>query len=266
MLFLISTPIGTLSDISLRAIETLRLCDYVLCEDTRRSRILLEHYAIHKPLESYYLEEEKLDKVIRDLKEGKTLGLLSDAGTPLICDPGQQLVQTCIKENISFTAIPGPTALVHALVLSGFPSIPFQFLGFAPRKQGEILHMLYLITSFPGTTIIYESPKRLVETLRIIANVHPSLEIAIARELTKTFEEVLRFNAKEAYQYFVHKEPLGEIVLLFRGHVDLFAYHTPETLVQELQTIYKLSLPEAIKSTAKLLGLAKQEVYKKFHL
>ncbi|MBM3198526.1 MAG: 16S rRNA (cytidine(1402)-2'-O)-methyltransferase [Chlamydiae bacterium] len=267
MLYLIATPIGNLGDFSFRAVEVLSSCDYLLCEDTRRSLILLQRYEIKKRLESYHQENEasKLSFVMQDLQKGMTIGLLSDAGSPLICDPGSQLVKMCIEKQIPFTSIPGPTALIQALILSGLPAIPFQFLGFVPRKESELLALLPQILSFTGTTLLYESPQRLVHTLQVLSKAAPSTEVAIARELTKTFEEVIRMDALSAHEHFVNHPPKGEIVLLIKGFQDLQRTREPRQLVQELIDTYHLSLTEAIKTAAHLLSLPKQSVYKIFH-
>ena len=267
LLYLISTPIGHLADLSFRAVETMQSCDYLLCEDTRRSQILLNHYHIHKRLESYHQfnETQKSQQITSDLKKGMHIGLLSDGGSPLICDPGALLTKLCIEEEIPFTAIPGPTALIQALCLSGFPTAPFQFFGFLPRKDAEIISLFPSVLSFPGTSIFYESPQRLLHTLTLLAKTAPSTKIAVARELTKTFEEVIRLTAQEAVLYFANSSPRGEIVLLIQGFQDPFTNMDPETLVLELTKTYKLSLTEAIKTAAHLLKAPKQSIYKLFH-
>lgn len=267
VLYLIATPIGNLSDFSFRAVETCGRCDYLLCEDTRRSSILLEHYNIQKPLKSYHQfnETEKLYAVLRDLGEGKHIGLLSDGGTPALCDPGELLVRACKEKGLPVTSIPGPCALIQALILSGLPTHPFQFFGFMPRKETEVLQVLPSILSFPGVTAFYESPQRLTSTLEILARKSPQTQVAVARELSKTFEEVLRFSAEEASCHFSKQQVKGEIVLLIEGNQDLFAGKSPENLVQELMDTYKISLTEAIKTSAHLLKIPKQQIYKQFH-
>ncbi len=267
MLYLIATPIGNLSDFSLRAIETCQECDYLLCEDTRRTSILLQHYQIKKPLKSYHQfnESEKLNSVLRDLSEGLKIGLLSDGGTPALCDPGEILVRSCREKNLAITSIPGPCAVIQALILSGFPTHPFQFFGFLPRKESEILQLLPYALSFPGTSVFYESPQRLSSTLQLLSNRVPELELAIARELTKTFEEVTRFTAAQAYEHFTKHPPKGEIVLLFQGSEEKFTDQDPEALVKELMETYKISLTESIKTAAHLLKTNKQAIYKLFH-
>lgn len=245
----------------------MKSCDKLLCEDTRRSSILLNHYEIKKPLESYHQfnEQQKVEKTIDALKQGMHIGLLSDGGTPAVCDPGSILIRACIAENIPFTATPGPSALILALILSGFPTEPFQFFGFLPRKESEIFSLFPQTLSFPGTSIFYESPQRLAYSLSLLAQIAPETEIAVARELTKTFEEVLRMTAAEGAARFAHETPRGEIVLLIKGKQDPFTGKKPEELVQELTEIYRLSLPEAIKTAAHLLKLPKQSIYKIFH-
>ncbi len=267
VLYLIATPIGNLSDISLRALETIKSCDYLLCEDTRRSLILLDHYEIKKKLISYHQfnEAQRLDKIIDDLKQGLTIGLLSDGGSPAICDPGEPLTKACIKENLHFTIIPGPAALIQALILSGLPLCPFQFLGFMPRKESEILALLPYTLSFPGTSIFYESPQRLTETLNVLSQAAPFIEVAVARELTKTFEEVIRLPISEALKHFQETPPRGEIVLLIKGMQNPFEGKEPKELVEELIEVYKIPLSSAIKTAGHLLKMPKQSIYKHFH-
>ena len=267
VLYLIATPIGNLSDFSFRAVETCQKCDYLLCEDTRRSSILLNHYSIHKPLRSYHQfnESEKLEEVLRDLGDGKEIGLLSDGGTPALCDPGEILVKACREKGLPITTIPGPCALIQALILSGFPTHPFQFFGFMPRKETEILHLLPLVFAFPGTSLFYESPQRLEDTLSLIAGLSPETEVGVAREITKTFEEVVVFTALEAKEHFIKNPVRGEVVLLIKGFQENFTGKEPKDLVEELMDTYKISLTDAIKTAAHLLKTPKQNIYKLFH-
>ncbi len=267
MLYLIATPIGNLSDFSFRAVETCQKCDYLLCEDTRRSSILLDHYSIHKPLRSYHQfnETEKLENILKDLEAGKEIGLLSDGGTPALCDPGALLVKACREKDLPITTIPGPCALIQALIQSGFPTHPLQFFGFMPRKETEILHLLPLVFSFPGTSLFYESPQRLIDTLRLISELSPTTEVAVARELTKTFEEVLTFTALDAHAHFLKTPVRGEVVLLIKGFQENFTHKEPKELVEELVDTYKISLTDAIKTAAHLLKTPKQNIYKLFH-
>ena len=260
MLFVISTPIGNLGDISKRALETLESCDAILCEDTRRSSILLDRYGIKKPLISYhkFKEKESLERILEELASGKVLGLVSDAGTPCINDPGRILVEACAERGIQVNAIPGPCSLIQALVLSGFDTERFQFIGFLPKKPQTVLRET---ESYPGTTVAFESPERLIETLGLI---DPERQIAVAREMTKTFEECRKGRAKELLDHFRAHPPRGEIVLILsEGKIpdDLGL----EELVEMLQNFHGLSLKEAIKQAARFKDLPKRDVYKKFH-
>lgn len=184
--------------------------DAILCEDTRHSRKLLSHYGISKPLHSYHQfnEAKKEGQILGLLEEGKELALLSDAGTPGISDPGERLVRACREKGLEVTLIPGPCALIHALVVSGLPTEPFQFVGFLPRRPGRLKRALQGLLDYEGTSIAYESPHRMHKTLAALHELEPQRQIAIARELTKKFEEVRRGRAEEI------GEVKGECVLL----------------------------------------------------
>lgn len=260
LLFVIATPIGHLSDISQRALDTLRMCDVILCEDTRHSLRLFERYGIQKKLISYHKFKEKraLQDILEELKNGKNLGLISDAGTPCINDPGQILVDECLKLGIPVTAIPGPCSIIQALVLSGLDTQRFQFIGFLPKNPEKVLKE---VSFFPGVTIAFESPERLLDTLALIDG---EREIAVAREMTKSFEECRRGKAKDILAHFQKHPPRGEIVLLINRGVasdDLKA----EELVSLLMEYLGYDLKDAIKQAAKLKGIAKREVYHKIH-
>lgn len=269
MLYLISTPIGNLSDITFRAIETLKACDYILCEDTRHSLGLLRHYEIEKPLKSFHKFNEisKADNIIEDLRSGKVIGLISDAGTPGISDPGADLVKECIAHAITVSSIPGACAAVAALSISGLSTERFQFYGFLPKKTSELKSALQDILSYPSTTIVYESPHRLLETLTSIHELAPERPLVIARELTKKFEEIVRGNAEQLLQHWHEREILGEIVLMFEGMKEVTDWEqlTPEEHVKLLQDSYKLSLNDAIKMAATLRGVPKRTIYNEFH-
>ena len=195
MLYIVATPIGNIEDISLRAKRILSEVDILLCEDTRNTNKLLDLLQIHtKPqLESFYdeIEEQKIPKVIDWLNDGKNIAVVSDAGTPIISDPGWKLVKKCQKFGIKYTAIPGPSALINAVVLSGLPSGRFSFLGFLPKKSGERKKVLEKYKEIDGLKIVYESPfrvKKLIEEIKVIYG--ENAEIKICREMTKKFEEV----------------------------------------------------------------------------
>lgn len=269
MLYLVATPIGNLADITLRALETLKTCDYILCEDTRHSLALLSHYAIQKPLKSYhkFSDASEIEKILQDLISGSTLSLISDAGTPGISDPGTHLVQQCIERGIAVTAIPGACAAITALCCSGLNTDRFQFFGFLPRKAGELKQALQEILIFPGTTICYEAPNRLLDALQTLHTLAPNRKIVVGRELTKKFEEMQRGVASELISYWETNPLKGEIVLLIAGEKPL-ASEEWETLSAEehvafLEKTYHLSRQEAIKMAAKMRGVPKRDIYNK---
>ncbi len=269
MLYLIATPLGNLADITLRAIDTLKSVDYILCEDTRHSRILLTHHGIKKPLKSYHKfnEEKELASILDDLKSGTDIALISDAGTPGISDPGHILLARCIQEKIPVTALPGPCAAVLALTLSGLSTERFQFVGFLPKKAKELNDWLQEVLSYKGTTIAYESPLRLKKTLELIATLDPERKIAVVREMTKKFEESLQGTAAELLTHFKTSPLKGEIVLLFAGEEkeEDFSHLSLREHVELLQKEYSLSLSDAIKTAARLRKLPKSRVYKEIH-
>ncbi len=216
MLYLVATPIGNLADITLRALEVLRTCDYILCEDTRHSLKLLRHYEIQKPLKSYHKfnEKRRCDEIIADLKAGVKVALITDAGTPLISDPGEILVQRCVEEQVPITTIPGPCAAIAALTLSGFSAVQFQLVSFLPKKSGGLTKALTALLAYEGTSICYESPYRLVKTLKALCTLSPSRKVAVVRELTKIHEECRRGTAQDLCNHYSKISVKGEIVLL----------------------------------------------------
>lgn len=267
MLYLIATPIGNLSDITLRALELLKSSNYVLCEDTRHSGRLLDHYEIQVPLKSFHMfsEARHEEGIIADLKEGKIISLISDAGTPGISDPGSRLVQRCRAENIEVFSIPGPCAAIAALTCSGLNTDRFEFRGFLPRKEGELRAILQEILSYEGTTICYESPERLLNVLIAIDRMVPTRKIVVARELTKKFEEVISGSPKELIDHFNNHPLKGEIVLLIEGKVETMDWSTltAEEHVTYLETTFSLDHKEAIKLAAVQRGIPKRDIYNK---
>jgi 16S rRNA (cytidine1402-2'-O)-methyltransferase len=270
MLYLVSTTIGNLADMTFRAVETLQSCDYILCEDTRHSLPLLKHYNIHKPLKSYHKfnESAQVDSIIQDLESGQNIALISDAGTPGISDPGARLVEACIAKQIIVQAIPGPCAAIQALSCSGLSTERFQFVGFLPRKEGEIRRLLQDLLNYKGTTICYESPHRLLDILTLIHEMDPHRLLVVARELTKKFEEFQRGTPSQLLEHWANQAPKGEIVLLISGSTSSeqeWLNWSPEEHVEIVQNTYGLTKQEAIKVVADLRGVPKRQIYNQLH-
>ena len=219
MLYLVPTPLGNLKDMTFRGIEVLQLVDVILCEDTRTSSKLLQHYQIQKPLSPYHQHNEHkiVGHLIDQLKGGKTFALITDAGTPGISDPAFLLVRDCIKEGVKVECLPGATAFVPALVNSGIPTNRFVFEGFLPLKKGRQTLLKQLAVE-PRTIILYESPMRLVKTLKELATYFGADRIAsVSRELTKMFEENKQGSLQDLAAYFESKTVKGEIVIVVAG-------------------------------------------------
>lgn len=271
MLYVVATPIGNLSDITFRAIDTLKSCDYILCEDTRHSKVLLSHYEISKPLHSFhkFSEAAKQDKILDDLNNGLNICLISDAGTPGISDPGMKLVQACTENGIPVTPIPGPCAAITALCCSGLNTEKFQFIGFLPKKAGELKRALQDILPYDGTTVCYESPSRLIDVLECLQELAPERLLVVARELTKKFEELRRGVASELIKLWKDTTVKGEIVLMIaqNSKAVLKDWDTlsPSEHVAFLQKEYGLSKQEAILQAAKLRGVSKRDIYNIVH-
>ena len=219
MLYLVPTPLGNLNDITLRALEVLKEVDLILCEDTRTSQKLLQHYQINKPLTPYHQHNEHrvADHLVAQLQAGKKMALITDAGTPGISDPGFLLVRACIQQGVTVNCLPGATAFVPALINSGFSAQRFCFEGFLPLKKGRQT-LLKLLTTETRTIILYESPVRLVKTLTDLATyMGETRRASVSREITKMFEETRRGTLQELIAYFTQKPPKGEIVLVLEG-------------------------------------------------
>jgi 16S rRNA (cytidine1402-2'-O)-methyltransferase len=218
-LFLVPTPIGNLEDMTLRGIRILKEADVILAEDTRTSAKLLDHFEIKNKLFSHHKfnEHKTVEMIARQIKDGKNVALISDAGTPGISDPGFLLVRTCVENDIEVECLPGATALIPALVNSGFPTDRFTFEGFLPQKKGRQKKMLEL-TPETRTMIFYESPFRLIKTLELFAtHLGPHRRASVSRELTKYYEETKRGTMAELIEYFSKKEVKGEIVIVVEG-------------------------------------------------
>ena len=221
-LYIVPTPIGNLDDITLRAINTLKSSDLILSEDTRHAKKLLSHYKISTKVKSYHLnnEHKKVNEYVKLMLNGKTISLITDAGTPCISDPGFLLVREAIKNEIKITCLPGPTALIPAIVLSGLSSDAFVFEGFLPRKKGR-KSKLKQISQNAMTTIIYESPYRIIKTLSDLSDfLGGDREISVSREISKIYEETFRGSVNDALEHFSDKKIKGEFVICINKSKD----------------------------------------------
>ena len=221
-LYIVPTPIGNLDDITLRAINTLKSSDLILSEDTRHAKKLLSHYKISSKVKSYHLnnEHKKVNEYVKLMINGKTISLITDAGTPCISDPGFLLVREAIKNEIKITCLPGPTALIPAIVLSGLSSDAFVFEGFLPRKKGR-KSKLKQISQNVMTTIIYESPYRIIKTLSDLSDfLGGDREISVSREISKIYEETFRGSVNDALEHFSDKKIKGEFVICINKSKD----------------------------------------------
>jgi len=219
MLYVVATPIGNLGDITLRALEVLRGVDLVAAEDTRHSGILLKHYKIEKPFVSYHEHNEAMRtaQLVERIAAGESVALITDAGMPGFSDPGVRLIRECIKRELPFTIIPGPSSILTALLGSGFSMEKFCFRGFLPIKSGRRERELRAASEREETTIFFESPYRLTKTLKACIDIMPDRELCVARELTKKFEEFRRGTAAQLHAHYEARPPKGEIVLLISG-------------------------------------------------
>jgi 16S rRNA (cytidine1402-2'-O)-methyltransferase len=219
MLYVVSTPIGNLGDITLRALEVLKSVDVIAAEDTRHSGMLLKHFEIKKPLLSYHQHNEAMRAVqlVERLATGEDVALITDAGTPGLSDPGARLIRECITRRLPFMIVPGPSSILAALVGSGFSIEKFCFRGFLPAKSGQRERELRAAINREETAIFFESPYRLTKTLAACIEIMPDRQLCVARELTKKFEEFRRGTASELLAHYQTHPPKGEIVLLISG-------------------------------------------------
>ena len=215
-LFIVPTPIGNLKDITIRAIDILQMVDIIYAEDTRTSFKLLKHYEISTPMQSFHMHNEhaKIDNIVSILKQGKTAAIISDAGTPGISDPGFSLVRACVEKDIEVECLPGPTALIPALINSGFPCEKFSFEGFLPAKKGRTKRLKEIATQ-DKTMIFYESPHRLIKTLKDFFEYFGiKRQVSVSREISKKFEETIRGTLLQAIHHFEKNKPKGEFVIV----------------------------------------------------
>lgn len=218
-LYLVATPIGNLEDITLRALRTLRECEVVAAEDTRRTGQLLKHFGISKPMISYFAfnEAKRSEEIIERLQRGGTVALVTDAGSPGISDPGERVVRAARAAGLRVEAVPGPCALVAALTASGLLTDEFHFIGFLPHKSGQRRRQLEALQAFAGTLVLYESPYRIEKLLGELNEVFPARSVVLARELTKKFEEQLRGTPAELLALLKQRALKGEFVVLVSG-------------------------------------------------
>lgn len=265
-IYIVATPLGNLKDITVRALEILHSVDLILCEDTRVSRTLLMHYGVSVPLKALhdYNESKMTPSLLVQIQEGKRLALISDAGTPLISDPGYKLVRAALTAGLLITGLPGPSAVINALVLSGLPTHHFFFAGFLPAKSASRVKALDNLKKIPGTLIFYESPQRLRETLQDLQHCFSMREIVVVREMTKKFEEIIRGSLKEVTNHFQENQPRGEIVLLVAPPSEEENLWDDETLEKGLRTALKtLSLKDAVQEISLLSGISRKHIYEK---
>ena len=267
ILYIVGTPIGNLNDITPRAINVLQNVSLIACEDTRQTKKIMSKFNISNKLISFNKHNSsiKIPKIIKDLKEGKSIAIVSDAGTPGICDPGEDIAKSVRSQGIDIICIPGACAAITALVSSGLPSSSFVFEGFLPRKQSERDKILLEISKNIKTTIIYESPKRLKKLLKELFDFcGGNREIMVARELTKKFEEHIGNNINEVSESFKDKEVIGEVTIVIKGVNNKKDYNLDKLIIKkDLNELVNagLSLSAASKYLAKKNGIKKSEIY-----
>lgn len=262
-LYIVSTPIGNLEDITLRALRVLKEVDAVAAEDTRHSSKLLHHYGISKPLLSYWGEKEKVksEEVLEKLLSGQSVALISDAGTPGISDPGSVLIGKALKEGISIVPVPGPSALIAALSLSGLLVNEFTFIGFLPPKKTQRQKALVELKTERRTLIFYEAPHRVVETVEDMIGIFGDRTAALIKELTKIHEEVLRGSLAEIFEMMGEKTVAGEYVIVVEGRHE--GARSFDEALDEVRMLMKKGKgrKEAVKMVSEQYGLSKKELY-----
>lgn len=267
----VGTPIGNLEDITLRALRILRQADLIAAEDTRRTRKLLSRYDIHTPMVSYHEHNKRAQtpKLIKKLKDGAAIALVSDAGMPGISDPGQDLIARALEEGIDVTVVPGPSSIIAALAISGLPTSPFCFAGFLPRKKGERTRRIQELLDSKSTSVIFESPNRLGALLDIIAELAPERKVAVAREMTKKFEQILRGTSSDTASRLSGQKPRGECVVVIEGCSSQASTPPRPTgaprdvgdFVEALMREKGLSRKEAMRTAAREFNISRREVY-----
>jgi 16S rRNA (cytidine1402-2'-O)-methyltransferase len=264
VLYITGTPIGNLSDITIRAIEVLRQVDFIICEDTRKTANLLNHYNIRTKLFVYndHATSEQRAKYIKMIQSGMCAALVSDAGMPLIADPGYKLVRAAIEGDIEISVIPGPSAVISALSLSGLASDRFTFYGFLPTKASARFKLIHELQVSPYTSIMFETTKRLVNLLEAIKNVMPDRPISIAREMTKLFEEVYRGSVTDAHAWAQnHLNLKGELVLVLEGGYDQSKTDINRAKLMAIELLKSSSIKNTVAELTTKFDLPKKELY-----
>ena len=271
-LYLVATPIGNLEDITLRALRVLKEADLIACEDTRQTQKLLQHYGIHKEMVSYHAHNElmRAPELVIQLEEGAQVALVSDAGTPVVSDPGHRLVVLCLRHHIPVVPIPGPSAFVAALAASGMPTEEFSFVGFLPARAGARRKKLDALKSEPRALVLYEAPHRLADTLSDAADILGSRHAVVAREVTKIHEEFLRGSLPELRDAARKRAPRGEITLMIGPAVEGEPQAVPAVSlrerVEQLEAESGMDRKAALKQAARERGVGKREAYKQLLL
>lgn len=266
-LLIVGTPLGNLQDMPPRAIAALKSADLILCEDTRHTRKLLTHFDIDRPTDSYHEhnEDAKAESLVDRIERGETLALVSDAGMPVVSDPGYRIVRLARDRNLAIEPIPGPFAGVLALVASGIAPLPFTFLGFAPHRQGDRLDFYRHAARLEHTIIVYESPERVVASLEDALAVLGDTEVTVARELTKMHEELLSGRVSEVLATLQSRERVyGEITLVFGAPAHAQEEVAPEVIRAEFERLRESGMRrnDAVKAVAESFGLRKNDVYR----
>ena len=264
-LYIVSTPIGNLEDITFRAIRILKEADVIAAEDTRHTLKLLNYYGIAKPMISYWGERERAraEEVIERLSTGHSVALVSDAGTPCISDPGGVLIKRALEEGFDVVPVPGPVALIAALTISGFPTEEFVFCGFLPAKQSQRRKFLDELSLEKRTVVVYESPHRIVESMAEMSEIFGQRRMVLAREITKLHEEVMRGTVSEVFELLSGSKIAGEYVLVVEGRPEAGDGRREEDAIKEIRSLMRKGLgrKEAGKRVAEQYGLSKKELY-----
>lgn len=266
-LLLVGTPLGNLGDFPPRAIEALKSADLILCEDTRHSRKLLTHFGIDKPADSYHdhNEEEKAPRIIERIAKGETIALISDAGLPVVSDPGYRLVRLAREHGVQVETIPGPFAAALALVSSGIPPLPFTFMGFAPHRQGERRDFYRRARELGHTFVVYESPERVVASLEDALEIVGDVDVTVARELTKMHEELINGSVHDVLHSLRERDRIyGEITIVFGAPREQAVETDPDAIRTEFERLRAEGMRrnDAVKVVAEKFGLRKNDVYK----